>query len=388
MNAQTITTASGQIINTSFGGAVNSTVSHQWASRPDDERYTSLTQLHAHVTNIRERSRAAVVANRDLTAVAVEGDYKALHIVGPTGQPVTATHWSFGQLAQLAKAPAGYLQSLPAPLTADLINYGLHHARDVEECGVLLTRTEGETLPSLRAATGPQYGRVWNSDITRRLVERFGDGLSADFRVPGEFGVAVPITKDNTTLFASDRDFFVFLADEQNRIEIPNRRDGRSGSLARGFYISNSEVGAGTLTFGSMLFDFCCMNRNLWGVNEFQEIRIRHTKGAPHKLAEQLLPALDAYARQNRDQLGRMETMVLAAQQKKLDDVEAFLRSRKFSGAQTAAIQAVAMAEEGRPIETLWDASAAVTAYARGFKHQDARVDLERAGGAILSLAA
>ena len=130
------------------------------------------------------------------------------------------------------------------------------------------------------------------------------------------------------------------------------------------------------------------MNRNLWGVNEFTEIRIRHTKGAPHKLAEQLLPALDAYARSNTDQLNRMESMVLAAQQKKLDDVDAFLRSRKFSGTQSAAIQTVAMAEEGRPIESLWDASAAVTAYARGFTHQDARVDLERAGGAILALAA
>jgi hypothetical protein len=30
-----------------------------------------------------------------------------------------------------------------------------------------------------------------------------------------------------TTLFASDPDMFVFLADEENRIELPGRRAGR-----------------------------------------------------------------------------------------------------------------------------------------------------------------
>lgn len=44
--------------------------------------------------------------------------------------------------------------------------------------------------------------------------------------------------------------------------------------------------------------------------------------------------------------------------------------------------------EECRPIETLWDATTAVTAYAKTFEYQDARVDLERRGGALLDLVA
>ena len=380
-----LTTTTGQTVNTTMGGECDSTVSRQWASRPDDERFTSLTDLHWHVETIRQNSKAGVYANRQLRAIPSGTGIHDLEIVGPSGKPVTATHWAFGQLATLAGAPAGYLRSLPSAITADLINYGLHHHRDVEDVGALLTRTPDGI--QLRAATGPSYGRVWNSDITSRLVDRFGDGLSGDFKVPGEFGVRVPVTKQNTTLFASDRDFFVFLADEENRIEIPNRRDGRSGSLARGFYISNSETGAGTLTFGAMLFDFACMNRNLWGVNQKTELKIRHTKGAPHKLTEQLLPMLDAYARQNKDQLNRMEEMVLAAQAKKLDNVQAFLSAR-FSKSQAAAIDTVHMAEEGRPIESLWDASVGVTAYARGIRWQDERVEMEREGGRILDMAA
>jgi hypothetical protein len=56
--------------------------------------------------------------------------------------------------------------------------------------------------------------------VVDALVDRFGDGITGTWRVPGEFGQRVTITKENTTLFASDRDMFVFLADEENRIEL------------------------------------------------------------------------------------------------------------------------------------------------------------------------
>ena len=35
----------------------------------------------------------------------------------------------------------------------------------------------------------------------------------------GEFGKQVEITRDNTTIYGSDRDMFIFLADEENRID-------------------------------------------------------------------------------------------------------------------------------------------------------------------------
>jgi hypothetical protein len=65
--------------------------------------------------------------------------------------------------------------------------------------------------------------------VVDALVERFGDGVSGHWRVPGIFGERVTVDKGNTTLYASDRDMFVFLADEDRRIEIPNRRNGKPG---------------------------------------------------------------------------------------------------------------------------------------------------------------
>jgi hypothetical protein len=362
--------------------------SSQWRNRPADQRFVSLIELNAYVQKQREFSRGKVISSRHITAIPVNKDGvedtsgRELMVIGPNGGPVAPTHWSFGQMASLAKAPPGYLRSLPAPLAADNLNYGLKYARDVEDIGVLLYKNGGPS--ELRAVTGPGYGRVWNSTITQSLVDRFGDGITGDFRVPGEFGNRVDVTKDNTTLYASDRDMFVFLADEEHRITVPNRRDGQAGEMARGFFIWNSEVGSTSFGIALFLFDYVCMNRIVWGVENYKEIRINHTKSAPDRWLENVAPVIQEYA--SSSTIG-VEQALKRAQSKRIDDIDEFLRNRKFTGSQITGIKAAYDADEHRPIETIWDATTAVTAYARGIKYQDERVNLERAGGKLLDLA-
>ena len=359
--------------------------STQWASRPDDERFTSLDALLAHVTRERDASRGTVVSSRRINVAPDPVDeMKGLQITGPNGHAYAPTNFAFGQLANLAGAPASYLRTLPAPLAADCLNVGLHHIRKAEDIGVLLRRTDDGN--SLAAATGPNYGRVWNAEIASQLVDRFGDGVTGDWRVPGEFGRAVQVTKANTTLYASDRDMFVFLADEVNRVELPNRRsNGKSGSLARGFFLWNSEVGSTSFGVGMFLFDYACSNRTVWGAEGYKEIRIRHTSKAPDRWLEEVTPVLSAY----RDaSVKPIETALLAAQAKKVDDLNEFLKSRRFSANMSAKLTAAHEAEEGRPIETLWDVSVAMTAHAKTISYQDERVALEREAGKVLDLVA
>jgi hypothetical protein len=217
----------------------------------------------------------------------VENDPRGLQVaIGATG--ATASHWSFGQLCSLASpgnSPASYFRetNMPSPMIADCLNYNLRFTRGVEDIGVLLTE-KGLHDNELRSVNGPNYGRIYDADAVDSLVDKFGDGVNGTWRVPGEFGQRVAVTKDNTTLYASDRDMFVFLADEEYRIEIPGRRDGKSGSFARGFFVWNSEVGKTTLGAGFFLFDYVCCNRIVWGASDYTEIRIRHTKGAPEPL--------------------------------------------------------------------------------------------------------
>lgn len=357
--------------------------SHQWATRPDDERFTNLVDMRAAMQTIRDESRTAAVPSRRIFAMPEE-DSKGLVIQG-LDQERTPTHWSFGQVAGLAKAPAGYLRELPAPIAADCINYGLQYRRDIEDVGVLVRDNGAHTLT---AATGPNYGRVWNVDVIDQIIRRFGrgDGLDGSaWKVPGEFGKAVTVTKDNTTLFASDRDMFIFLADEENRIEVPNRRGSLTGSLARGFFMWNSEVGSKSLGLGTFLFDYTCCNRIVWGVEGYEEVTIRHTVSAPDKFMEQVAPALETY-RQN-STAGIVKAIANAREKKLGDDLDNFLKNR-FGASMVAGLKKAHEVEEGRPIETLWDVTTAATAVARGIGHQDRRVDLERKAGKVLDLVA
>ena len=49
----------------------------------------------------------------------------------------------------------------------------------------------------------------------------------------------VDITKDTTTLYASDRDVFLFLVDDTNPIEAGRLADGSPDLYFRGFYCWN-----------------------------------------------------------------------------------------------------------------------------------------------------
>lgn len=355
--------------------------SRQWASRPDDERFTSLLDMQSHFETIRAQSCGAVVSSRQIK-VAPDETGKGLAVAGQAGVPYEPTHWAFGQLATLAGAPAGYLRRLPAPMASDCLNYGLGFDRNIEDTGLLLQKNGSNIL---RAATGPRYGRIWNSDVLSAVVSRFGNGRDGYFKVPGEFGKDVEIAKANTTLYAGDRDMFVFLADEKNRIEVPNRRDGKAGALARGFFVWNSEVGSTVFGLSTFLFDYVCCNRIVWGASDVSELRIRHTVAAPDKFLEEVEPALITYANSSTSSI----TDAIAKAQEarlgnKLDD---FLATR-FGARQVASLKAIHELEEGRPIETLWDVTTAVTAKARSITYQDERVALERQAGEIMKLAA
>ena len=348
----------------------------QWSSRPAEERFTSLDAMSAKFHAERAISRAAVVSSRKLRAVPAGAD--GLMIEGPSGHGFAPTNWAMGQAAQLVGAPAAYLRSLPAPLVADCLNYGFHVERDAQDVGVLLTKN-GDSI--MRAMTGPRYGRIWNGDVVDALRDRFGDGVTGPFKVPGIWGESLDtVTADNTTLYAGDRDMFVFLADEVNRIELPGRRDGRTGSLARGFFVSNSEVGAGTLRLKTFLFDFVCQNRIVWGAHELEEIAIRHTASAPDRFVEEVTPALLAYSQAS---AGNIERVLMTAQRSKIDKVEDFL-SKRFGPKVGQRVAAAHIADEGRPIETVWDVVTGATAYARSIPWTADRIEFETMAGDLL----
>jgi hypothetical protein len=381
-------------------GIGNSAVSSQWFSRPDDQKFLSLDNMLAFKKSDAQRMTSRTVDTHKIQIVGEfdeanpsRGDLRIEYADDNNRDHVNSpTNWSFGQLSQLSGAPAGYLKDLPAPLAADCIQWGLRYNRGRELVKVYGSQTDGGDL---RAATGPDYGRIFDWEILEP-VKNLVDASGGRWKVPGMMtgsrdGLAVydpdvPVTMETTTLFASDRDVFVFLVDDRNPIEVGKLANGEPDLMFRGFYAWNSETGSKTAGIAAMYLRGVCMNRNLWGVENFQEIKIRHTKFAPDRFAYEARPALESFAH------GSTATFVEGVQAAKAakiahddDSRFDFLSKRAgLSGRMAKAAAARHIEEEGRPVETVWDAAQAITAIARDIPHQDARIEVERKAGALL----
>ncbi|MAN73367.1 MAG: DUF932 domain-containing protein [Henriciella sp.] len=369
-------------------------VSSEWFSRPDDERYLSLSELFAAVKGRAERSRTRTVESAAIRVEAHRDDPENLALVLPDAEaPVAPTHWSFGQLASLVSAPAAYLRQLPAPLAGINLQYGLtsHRAEQIKTLETEDGRTE------LRAVTGPDYGRIYDHELVAAVQKIAGNGTGdTRWKVPGTldwssgvYNPMIDVTKDTTTLYASDRDVFLFLVDDMNPIEAGKLPDGSPDLYFRGFYCWNSEVGAKTLGLASFYLRAVCQNRNLWGVEDFQEISIRHSKYAANRFAREAAPALTRFA----DSSSRPFVEGIRAARERIvarrdDDRTDFLRKRGFSKAETARIVETVLAEEGRPPETVFDFVQGITAVARSKPQQDARLEMEGKAKKLLERAA
>ena len=90
--------SSGFRVDVSRGERVGR-VSSEWFSRPDDERYLSLTDLHDAVRRRAERAQARTVESRAVRVEASRDSAERLALIVPgRDEPVAPTHWSFGQL--------------------------------------------------------------------------------------------------------------------------------------------------------------------------------------------------------------------------------------------------------------------------------------------------
>ncbi len=271
---------------------------------------------------------------------------------------------------------------MPAALAGINLQHGLiaHRAEQVK----LYQAHDGRT--ELRAATGPDYGRIFDHELVSAVMKIAGDGVGETrWKVPGVldwssmyYNPYVDVSRDTTTLYASDRDVFLFLVDDTHPIEAGKLPNGEPDLYFRGFYCWNSEVGAKTLGMATFYLRAVCMNRNLWGVENFEEVKIRHSKFAANRFAHEAAPALEHFAESSPQ---HFISGIKAARERVVarndEDRESFLRKRDFSKAEAAKIVATVLNEEGRPPESIYDFVQGITAFARTKANQDNRLDIE-----------
>ena len=146
----------------------------QWATRPADERFSSLQSLYDATKHYADSAKERTDVRVDTLRVEnVEGD---VELLGRGGIPAKLTHWAFGQLCARIGAPASYLRELPATLAAQNLNHGLaQRVLDAKDATVnLLFHLNGGYI--LRALTSDRYERIWNHEVAERLLDLQSQG--------------------------------------------------------------------------------------------------------------------------------------------------------------------------------------------------------------------
>lgn len=353
----------------------------QWNNRPDDERFSSLEELHQVTSARAEVCQTETLTSKQMRAVSAPsareggGQSYEIQLSTPHHPSLSLTHWSFSQLAGLALGPAGYLRRLDPTLAALCLNWGLARFREATDQSAFIELSGGGPVPALRALTSATYGRIFDSEVVEAVQEATAGG---DWVVPAKLN---PRAGNGSALYASDRDVFMFLVNEAAPITV----DGET--LYRGIYVWNSEVGARAWGLATFLYRYLCANRLIFGVQSQQTLRIRHTAGGPGRFQREGRRMLEEYIQASPDEL--VEVIHRAKRHEVLNeapDAQAWLTRNRFSLDEARRIVNTAIAEEGGA-STVWQLVQGATALARGIQNQDSRVDLEVRAGRLLSAA-
>ncbi len=226
----------------------------------------------------------------------------------------------------------------------------------------------------LRAITSPKYGRIFDRDVVA-FVERIVEVTNSRFYNPRDW------SGRPSGLYASDRDVFCFMIDGGSIVDGGCERD----QLHRGFFCWNSEVAASVFGVSLFLFRYVCGNHIVWHAENVEEIRIRHSSGAPLRFVTEAVPRLRAYIdaspRPVEAAIRKAKDLLLPAT---ADGLLEWGQSHDFTKPETREAVSKALAEEG-DCRTLWQFVNGVTAMARDLPHLDARVVLDRKAGALLT---
>lgn len=350
--------------------------SQQWANRPEDERFKSLSDLYAATRGYAEHATGATIPWKSLRVEASQGE---VVLVGRKNQPANFTHWAFGQLCTKIGAPSGYLRNLPATLACQNLNHGLAaRAKDDSLSDAkLLLHINGSMV--LRAITSENYRRIWNHEVVSRLLDLEATGkwepAKPDFRHIGE---------PTPSLYASDHDMFAFLRSTTTVEEF-----GSSDPLRRGVIVENSEVGASALKLTRFLYRRMCGNHIIWGASKVVEVSVRHVGSIREKWSQFALQAkawMDEGANQEEAKIKWAKQSVIAATKEQVLDMIFGQRSLKLTRDEIEkGYDAVRESEDGSP-KTTWGMLQGLTRHSQTLKHADSRNDLDKRAGKLMEV--
>src|SRR5581483_10967489 len=346
----------------------------QWASRPDDECFKSIAELHAAASKWRTTATVEQIKANALR-VAAQGD----DLILPQYDGAGMSNWAFRQVCERAKAPAGYLAQLPAPLAAECINDGLD--KRAEDADAMMLFGKSGNVARARAITSGKYSRIWNSDITSRLL---------DLEAEGTWKPAPAAFDGKRGLYLGERDMFAFLVDNERRIfeTLPG------GGLSRGFCTSNSEVGDGSYNLWTFLYEYICGNHRIWGMQNVEQVKVIHIgNDQASKAFDQMRIEVAKYAEgsaaDDEARIERMRTVEIGASKDEV--LDAIFKLKLSAITRKVASEAYDLAEQrvdwyGSP-RSVWGYAGGPTEIARDMPNAADRTALDVAASKVMEMA-
>lgn len=393
--------------------------SYQWSSRPDDERFETLSDMAAVCEGYSQSACMAPNIPVD-SNFRVEAEDGNLSLLGKANRPARLTHYAFSQVARLISAPAEYLRTLPATLAAQNINAGLKRRQEKDsgdKVNILMHRSGSDYM--VRSVTTDRYDLVWNYKVIESILRHM---VPAGWQVPparparpgqkgtrkatladilpnqNEFGLSIKEGDEIAPagLYASDHDMFVFLVNQTDPAW-----DGARW-LHRGVFIEQSEVGDCGLNATAFTYANVCGNHIVWDAGEVKKVRVRHIKSETERSGRTLQNFIDRWNTMSRtlpsgakltEDIKKAKGHEIA--KSKEDVVDALYKFAK--GHNLARIgrgvldSAYDLAEQsgnyGAPT-SVWGMVNGLTEYSQtGAIHTDERTDFDRQAGRIMEIA-
>ena len=269
-------------------------------------------------------------------------------------------------------APASYLRTLPPDMARDCVQYGLKSKNQLSKILLREEYCNGDSINLASAFTSKSYGRIWDSDVVSRLMNAVA---GSSWKTPPSQSKS-----DCNGLYASDRDMFAFMINDENSVEVGNAR------LGRGFFCWNSETGASTFGLTTFLYNFVCDNHIVWGAEQVQELKIVHKSQALERFQTYAMPSLNRFV-ENKSIDDKIKDSIGSAIKHKIGDnkdrVLEWFKNKPFTKTEVSKAWDTGLAE-GEDVTNVWGMVQGLTAYARDMSYTDRRVNLERRAGKLL----
>lgn len=356
---------------------------YQWNNRPEDERFASLAALREYCVSKRRLARMADDVDMQELQFVLESE--ELRLEGSEGVRTALTPWAFEQVASKSKTMPTSVEDLPTKMVREILNFRLDKYRSDLTPAAMLFHTDPKAPLLCRAFTSPRYTRVWDYEIVDKVMTLKG------WKVPPAMDRTFSgKTVSSSGLYAGDRDMFIFMVNEDNRID-----DGSPDGLARGFFFSNSEVGAKSAAIRRFLYKFVCGNHIVWGAEQVEDFSVRHVGDAGTRIMDIFQKELADYQHRSPKEL---EAAIKKAKQHVLGKTESEVEDNLFGQRDIglprktirAALQAAQLFQDVEALNPLsaWGFVQGLTQMSQLEPVASKRVALDTAGDRILKSAA